>query len=106
MNAPIKFSTQKGEGGTVGYSVMTILFFYSILDAPELPISLDLLDHNPSVDDAAIPPDELKGERTYVCTYCYLDFVPSSRAGFGRSYCMAKTHVSHSLLYSHEYLFK
>ena len=33
MNAPIKFSTQKGEGGTVGYSVMTILLLYRLLTA-------------------------------------------------------------------------
>ena len=31
MNAPIKFSTQKGEGGTVGYSVMTLLLLYRLL---------------------------------------------------------------------------
>ena len=33
MNAPIKFSTQKGEGGTVGYSVMTILLLYRLLSS-------------------------------------------------------------------------
>ena len=35
MNAPIKFSTQKGEGGTVGYSVMTLLLLYRLLSETE-----------------------------------------------------------------------
>ena len=36
MNAPIKFSTQKGEGGTVGYSVMTLLLLYRLLHIRQL----------------------------------------------------------------------
>ena len=39
MNAPIKFSTQKGEGGTVGYSVMTLLLLYRLLIRALLKIS-------------------------------------------------------------------